>query len=103
MIDNQTLATVVVALVAAVPPTLVAFAALRSSRLNSAKADQLIDKTTEIKTQTDGQLTKVMGSLNVANEKLNVANEKIAGLEKLIAEKNKTAEPPPTLPAKRNK
>ena len=99
MIDNQTLATIAVAFVAAVPPTIVAFAALRSSRLNSAKADQLIDKTTEIKTQTDGQLTKVMGSLAVANEK-------ITGLEKLIAEKNKPPEPVqtlPTIPSKRNK
>ncbi len=79
-------------IVAAVPPTLVAWATLRQSKANSDKADTIIGKATNIAVQTDGQMTKVMSALQVANEK-------IAGLENLIAEKNKQSDQLPLPPA----
>lgn len=75
--SEQTLTTVIVAVLAAIPPTLVAFAAMLSSIRNAKKADAIISKTDEIHTLANSQLSTVTATLAVANEK-------IAGLEKLM-------------------
>ena len=74
--------TTIIALVgsalAALPPTLVAWATLRVSKQNGIKADEVNQKTSEIHTLTNGSLHKVQASLETANEK-------ISGLEKLVS------------------
>lgn len=72
------------AVLAAVPPTMVAWAALRQSKRNAGKADVLIEKAVEIHTLTNSNLTAVKTALEVANAK-------IEGLQKLVEAQNKTA------------
>lgn len=82
---------VAAATVAAVPPSILAYAALQQAKQNLLKAqlvdahvaevgvktDTVINKATEIHTLTNSNLTRV-------TEMLNVAHEKIAGLEELV-------------------
>lgn len=75
---ETTIIALVASALAALPPSLVAWAALRATKENGVKADSLVEKTTEIHTLTNGSLSKVQASLETANEK-------ISGLEKLVA------------------
>lgn len=75
--SDSTITTVLVAFFACLPPTLLALAALMSSRTNTAKADVIVAKVAEVHSLTNSQLTAVTTALAVANEK-------ILGLEKLL-------------------
>lgn len=75
--SDTAITTILVALFACIPPTLVALAALRSSRAHEKKTDQVIAKVDEVHVSTNGSLTK-------ANEALAAAMSKIIDLEKLI-------------------
>ena len=96
MIDTTLVA---IAAIAIIPQTIIALATLRAARRNATatventavtvaaatvtadlakKQDAIIEKTTEIHTQTNGTLHKV-------NAQLLVATERIEGLEKLVS------------------
>lgn len=68
-----------VALLASIPPTLLAWAALNSSKRNADKADTIINKSEQIHALTNSNLSKVTTALEVANTK-------IEGLQKLVTE-----------------
>jgi hypothetical protein len=70
---------IAVAFLAAIPPTLVGWAALRSSRKNAEKTDTIIGKADQIHSLTNSQLSATVSALAVANEK-------IAGLEKMVSQ-----------------
>ena len=74
---ETTWVTAVIAAIAAVPPTIVAWATLRQSKLNAGKADVLVQKADEIHTLTNSNLTRVTAELALANDR-------IAKLEELI-------------------
>lgn len=65
------------AFLAAVPPTLVAWAALRQSKSNTVKADAIIVKADEIHELTNSNLQKVTKALEIATAKI-VALEELA-------------------------
>ena len=73
------ISTVVIAGLAAIPATILAYATLQKSKDNEKKSDIIIEKAAEIHTLTNSNLNAVTQSLKVANEKIN-------GLERLMAE-----------------
>lgn len=76
--SDQVITTLIIAFFASLPPTIAAFAALMVSRTTDHKSDILLDKTTEIHTMANGNLTRVTAELQVALSK-------IEGLEKMVA------------------
>lgn len=68
----------IIAIVAAVAPTIMAFAALMQGRANGARAAETNAKSDVIIEKTDGHLSKLTASLELANQK-------IEGLQKLVA------------------
>jgi hypothetical protein len=76
--------TTIIAILAAIPPTLMALAAFRQGKINTVmaekaevKADSIIHKADEIHTMTNSNLTKV-------NADLEMANKRVESLENLI-------------------
>jgi hypothetical protein len=76
---------IVTAICATLPPTIIALASLRQSKANhdvvlanDEKTDKLLEKTTDIKTSTDGNLAKVTTALEVAQKE-------IAGLKLVVS------------------
>ena len=94
---DATIVALATALLTAIPPTLVAYAALQQGRRNgedvkttAQKADVIIEKAVGIQKQTDG----VNSNLTQA---LAVANQKIQGLETMLGtflKKNGTHDEP---------
>lgn len=78
------LTPILIAFFACIPPTLVALAALISSRRNTKKADETLKKSDVIIAKAEEIHTSTNGSLTKANEALAVAMDKIINLEKLI-------------------
>ncbi len=70
---------VILALIVAVPSTILACATLIVGVRNSRKTDTVIEKAAEIHTLTNSNLSKVTTALEVANEK-------IEGLQRLVAQ-----------------
>lgn len=66
------------AVIAATPPTIVAWLSFSQSRTNSLKADQTAKKVDEVHALANSQLSSVTSALAIANEK-------ILGLEKMIS------------------
>lgn len=80
---DSTIITVVTIVLAAIPTTIASLVALKKANSTDAKADTLIEKTAEIHTLTNSNLSAV-------NKTLAIANEKIVGLEKMVSELVKT-------------
>lgn len=61
---------IAIAVLAAIPPTVMAFAALVQSVRNGRKADTISTKTEQIHVLTNSNLTSVKADLALANEKI---------------------------------
>lgn len=79
MSDNLVMAwlAVIVPTIGALTAAVVSIISAIRSKDNGAKADKIIEKATEIKVSTDGNLSRM-------SSELETAKEKIAGLETLI-------------------
>lgn len=78
------LTPILVAFFACIPPTLVALAALISSRRNTKKADEIVAKVDEVHAKAEEIHTTSNGHLTAVTAALAAANEKINSLEKLV-------------------
>jgi hypothetical protein len=83
---EPTILALAIAVIAGIPPTMMAWAALAQGRRNNEKAkenlqksDVIIEKAVEIHSLTNSRLSQVTADLKVANEK-------ISGLEGLVSE-----------------
>lgn len=84
-LSESTIVAIAVALFGAIPPTLMAYAALRQGKRVGAQTvavaattDHLVTKTAEIHVLTNDNLSRITA-------RLEVANAKIAGLERLVS------------------
>jgi len=86
---------VIIALIASIPPTITAIAALVVAILNrrkvvktEGKIDQIVEKTIEIHTLTNSTLSRVMASNELLTQKLESLTELIKVMEsaKLVAD-----------------
>lgn len=83
---DATILTVTAMVIAALPPTIAALAALRQGQRNEAKADAGAIKTAELVKKTDEIHVLANSNLQKVTAALEVANQKIEGFEKLLAE-----------------
>ncbi len=84
IISDTTFATVTVALIASIPPTIAATAALIQGMKNANKAD-IMAKKADVLVETSEKIhTLTNSTLTEMTSKLQVAMEKISGLEKLV-------------------
>lgn len=81
---NITIATIAVAFLAAIPPTLMAWAALRQAKSGADKTDVAIAKTDVVSAKADVIHTLTNSNLTKVTQELEAANRRIEGLEKLI-------------------
>lgn len=88
---DEATASIITGFMVALPPTLMAWAALRQGKVNAAKATETGVKVDTIGLKTDSIVTKANdihaltnSNLTAVTTALQVANEKISGLEKLI-------------------
>lgn len=82
---DSTITTIVVAFLAALPPTLTALAALRQSREAAQKSDDTNKKTEEMKADVKQIHALTNSTASELAKVLAVSQEKNAGLEKLVA------------------
>ena len=75
---ESTLATIVVAICTALPPTLAALAALRQGAKNAVKAQETANKVQEVSTKQDEIHALVNKPMGVALEALATAKEQVA-------------------------
>ncbi len=110
IIIDSGIQAIALAVVAIIPTTILAWATLRQSKINTkkqdatdVKTDQLVKKTDEIHILANSNLAKVNEQLQVANTKVDglnllvtAANSRIESLEKLIQalKPAATTEPP---------
>lgn len=98
--QTSVLVTIVIAIIAAIPPTLLAWGAMREAQNGnkkvdavSDKADIVIDKAVEIHASTNSNLAKVVAELESAKKQ-------IEGLTNLLTTMASKTTPPPVTPAK---